>query len=92
MDQGTRENSADEEERWWRTGESFWRFLKKYTQDKTEARSVITGVREDNGWEAWRKLHRLFEPCMAMREALVMAQFTNMASNRDINGRVIRKS
>ena len=47
-----------------------WRFLKRYTAG--EGRKVIAGVREDNGWEAWRKLHMQFEPGLVMREAQVM--------------------
>ena len=40
------------------------------------------GVREDNGWEAWRRLHEQFEPGSLMKEAQVMSQFTNMVNRR----------
>jgi len=63
---------------WWSKGEMLWRFLKKYTGG--EARKVVTGVRKDNGWEAWRKLHLQFEPGLVMREAQVMSQFTGMVN------------
>ena len=39
---------------WWAKGEMLWRFLNRYTAG--EAKRVVTGVREDNGWEAWRSL------------------------------------
>ena len=68
---------------WWAKGEMLWRFLKRYTAG--EAKRVVIGVREDNGWEAWRKLHLQFEPGMVMREAMVMASFTSMVTKRAKN-------
>ena len=41
-------------EDWWNKGEALWRFLKRYAGG--EARRVVLGVSEDNGWEAWRRL------------------------------------
>ena len=37
---------------------------------------------QPNGWEAWRKLHLQYEPALVMREAVVMASFTNMVAKR----------
>ena len=71
------------EEEWWQKGEMLWRFLKRYTT--SESKKVIQGVREDNGWEAWRKLNMQFEPGLVVREAQVMAQFKNMVSRRAKN-------
>jgi len=72
-----------DEDQWWQKGEMLWRFLKRYTSG--ESRKVVTGVREDNGWEAWRKLHLQFEPGLVMREAQVMSQYTNMVNKRAKN-------
>ena len=57
-----------------------WRFLKRYTTG--DARKVVSSASHRNGWEAWRKLHLQFEPALVMREAVVMANFTNMVSRR----------
>ena len=57
-----------------------WRFLKRYTAG--EARKVVSSASNRNGWEAWRKLRLQFEPALVMREAVVMASFTNMVSRR----------
>ena len=57
-----------------------WRFLKQHAG--TEAKRVITATSEDNGREAWHKLHEMYEPAMAMRQAQVMAQFTGMVNKR----------
>ena len=57
-----------------------WRFLKRYTTG--EARKVVSSAPNRNGWEAWRTLHLQFEPALVMREAVAMANFTNMVSRR----------
>ena len=64
----------------WEQREVLWRFLKRYTAG--DARKVVSSVSDRNGWEAWRKLHLQFEPALVMREAVVMAQFTNMVNKR----------
>ena len=71
---------ADWEDDAWNQREMIWRFLKRYTAG--EAKKVVTSVSHRNGWEAWRKLHLQFEPALVMREAVVMASFTNMVSRR----------
>ena len=43
------------QEQWWNKAEMLYRFLKRYTG--TEARRIVLGVSDDNGWEAWRKLN-----------------------------------
>ena len=62
----------------WEQREMMWRFLKRYTAG--DARKVVSSVSDRNGWEAWRKLHLQFEPALVMREAVVMASFTNMVN------------
>ena len=64
----------------WEQREMPWRFLKRYTTG--DARKVVSTAPHRNGWEAWRKLHLQFEPALVMREAVVMANFTNMVSRR----------
>lgn len=65
---------------WWARGEMLWRFLKRYTG--TDARRVVLGVSDDNGWEAWRKLHQQYEPGTVTREAMVMSKYTNMVNRK----------
>ena len=36
------------EAHWWKERSELWRLLKRYTEG---------GIKKDNGWEAWRKLH-----------------------------------
>ena len=50
-----------------------------------EARRVVMSIRQDNGYEAWRKLHHQFEPSVVMREAQAMSQFTGMVNRRAKN-------
>ena len=73
-------SEVDWDEEPWNQREMIWRFLKRYTTG--EAKKVVTSVSHHNGWEAWRKLHLQFEPALVMREAVVMASFTNMVSRR----------
>jgi len=70
------------EEHWWERGEMLWRFLKRYTAVGGEGRKVVMGVRDDNGWEAWRKLNVDFEPALVAREAHVMAHYTSLVNRR----------
>jgi len=64
----------------WAIREMLWRFLKRYTAG--EAKKVVCSAPNRNGWEAWRKLHLQYEPALVMREAVVMASFTNMVAKR----------
>jgi len=64
----------------WAIREMLWSFLKRYTAG--EAKKVVCSAPNRNGWEAWRKLHLQYEPALVMREAVVMASFTNMVAKR----------
>ena len=66
------------QEQWWNKAEMLYRFLKRYTG--TEARRIVLGVSDDNGWEAWRKLNQQYEPGTVTREAQVLAKYTNMVN------------
>ena len=68
------------DEQWWSKGEPLYRFLKRYVGG--EARRVVLGVGDDNGWEAWRRLHQQFEPASVTREAMVLAKYTNMVNRK----------
>ena len=68
------------EDHWWNKNEMLYRFLKKYTG--TEARRVVQGVSENNGWEAWRRLNQQYEPATVTREAQVLARYTNMVTTK----------
>ena len=68
---------------WWARGESLWRFLRRYTG--TDARRVVSGVSDNNGWEAWRQLNQQYEPSTAAREAHVMTRVLDMMKKRAKN-------
>ena len=70
---------------WWKKGEMLHRFLKRYTG--TEARRVVMGAMENNGWEAWRRLSQQYEPATVTREAQVFARYTSMVNKRARNPR-----
>ena len=82
----TSEETVDElwfkvtEAGWWARAETLWRFLKRYTG--TEAKRVVQGVQEDNGYEAWRKLNQQYEPATTTREAQVLSKYTSMVTRR----------
>ena len=78
-----------EEEGWWKLASTLYRMLKNYTG--TEAQRVIRGVTEDNGWEAWRKLHHHYEPSTAMREAQVVNRFTAMINRKAKDTKELRE-
>ena len=68
------------EEEWWQKADCLYRFLKRYTG--TEARRIVTSVADENGWEAWRKLHQQYEPATVTREAQVLNRYTSMITRR----------
>ncbi|MDA8582756.1 hypothetical protein N9L68_00955 [bacterium] len=44
----------------------------------SDAQTLVIGSPEDNGWEAWRRLHSFFELTLAVRESEVSADFSLM--------------
>ena len=64
----------------WGKADELWRFLKVFTG--ADARKVIGGVAEHNGWEAWRQLNRHYEPATAIKEAQLMQRVLEMAKVR----------
>ena len=82
------------EAKWWKEKSELWRLLKRYTEG--EAKKIVSGTKKDNGWKAWRKLHRQYEPGSAMREAVAHSHFGGMKSeeserNSHADGGVRRK-
>ena len=65
---------------WWQRSDMLFRFLKRYTG--TEAKRIVIGVSDDNGWEAWRRLHQQYEPVTVTREAQVLSRYTNMVTKK----------
>ena len=55
-----------------------WRALKGLTGGV--ARTVVMSVSEENGFEAWRRLHLQFEPKLTIRQGQVLAEFAAMVS------------
>ena len=50
-------DDIDVGQHWFDKRETLYRFLKKYTGEGTEAKRIVTSVKDDNGWEAWRNLN-----------------------------------
>ena len=63
--------------------------MKRYTNVKLQR--AIETVNDDSGFEAWRQLGIHCEPNVSMREAQVMAQFTNLIPQRAKNPKETRK-
>ena len=55
-----------------------YRALKALTTG--EARTVVAGIRAENGYEAWRALHQRFGPSVAARQGRVMHELSQMVS------------
>ena len=55
-----------------------WRALKGITEG--EARKVINSVKSEDGFKAWWKLHLRFEPGLAAKHGLALAEFSGMVT------------
>eukprot|EP00973_Karenia_brevis_P052469 7290406-Karenia_brevis.AAC.1 len=55
-----------------------WRALKALTEG--EARKVLTSVKGEDGFIGWQKLHQRFQPGLATREGLLLAEFSGMVA------------
>ena len=60
---------------WWPMADALSRFLKRYMG--TDARRIVMSVNEDNGYEAWRRLHQQYEPATVTREAQVLNKYVH---------------
>ena len=57
---------------------NLYRALKQLTSG--EARTVVQGVRGEDGFEAWRSLHQRFGPSVAARQGKVMHELSQMVT------------
>jgi hypothetical protein len=73
----------DTDDCWWERADELWSLLRRYTEG--EARRVVMGVANNNGWNAWRRLQQNFEPSIVIHEAHAYAQFSGMVSRRAKN-------
>ena len=55
-----------------------WRTLKALTSGV--ARTVVMGVGDEDGFEAWRRLHVQLEPKLVIRQGQVLSDFVSMVS------------
>ena len=57
---------------------AIWRALKALTAG--DARDVVAGVEDENGWRAWQKLHGYFEPSLNAKKGQVLAELAVMTT------------
>ena len=55
-----------------------YRLLKGLTDG--EARKVLNIIKDENGFRAWQKLNQRFEPGLAIRQGMVLAEFSGMVA------------
>ena len=53
-----------------------WRSLKAMTEG--EARKIVVGVREEDGFAAWYSLHRRFEPALQNRQGIALTELNKL--------------
>jgi len=61
-------------------GLELWRALKKLTQG--EAKNIVNNMKNQDGLQAWQKLKQRYEPSLAARQGIVIAECSGMASKR----------
>lgn len=54
--------------------------LKTYAEPSSDARRVVEGLAEDDGWGTWRRLRAHFEPNLATREGQVLGKLAMVAT------------
>ena len=57
---------------------NIWRLLRRITEG--EAKKVVMSVKNEDGFRAWQKLKQRFEPGLAARQGIVMAEFSGMVA------------
>ena len=53
---------------------NLWRLLRRITEG--ESKKVVMSIKGEDGFRAWQKLKQRFEPALAARQGLVMAEFS----------------
>ena len=59
-------------------GLEVWRALKKLTHG--EAKKIVNNVKNEDGLQAWQKLKQRYEPSLAARQGIVIADFSGMVA------------
>ena len=55
-----------------------WRLLRRITDG--ESKKVVMSVKDEDGFRAWQRLKQRFEPGLAARQGIVMAEFSGMVA------------
>ena len=58
--------------------QNVWRLLRRITDH--EAKKVVMSVKNEDGFRAWQKLKQRFEPGLAARTGIVIADFSGMVA------------
>ena len=57
---------------------NFWRLLRRITDG--ESKKVVMSVKDEDGFRAWQRLKQRFKPGLAVRQCIVMAEFSGMVA------------
>ena len=57
---------------------NLWRLLRRITDG--ESKKVVMSVKDEDGFRAWQRLKQRFEPGLAARQGIVMAEFSGMVA------------
>ena len=55
---------------------NLWRLLRRITESK----KVVMSIKDEDGLRAWQRLKQRFEPGLAARQGIVMAEFSGMVA------------
>jgi len=64
----------------WSRRDRLYRYLRRYTEG--EGRKTVEGARDNNGWDAWRRLHSHFEQGMANQKAQARQALANYMTRK----------
>ena len=53
-----------------------WRTLKALTEG--ESKNIVCSVKDEDGFEAWHKLNRMFETSLENRQGMVLTEFNDL--------------
>ena len=57
---------------------NLWRLLRRITDG--ESKKVVMSVKDEDGLRAWQRLKQRFEPGLAARQGIVIAEFSGMVA------------
>ena len=61
-------------------GPALWRALKNLTEVGSDARRIVTGVPDEDGFLAWAKLNKQYGLQLSAKQGLIRAQFYALAA------------